>query len=505
LKFTQQQKLRHDVVINSNPRKRHDHVFLESTRSMCNECLAIIDAKILVRDGRIILRKRCRVHGVQESLLHSSAEWYLHSLKFNRPGDIPVRHPTAVVNGCPYDCGYCPDHEQHTCLSLIDLTDACNAACPVCFANARGKSFLSMDQIRACIDGVLRQEGSSIVIQFSGGEPTLHPDLVEAVKLATSKPVDVVMINSNGLRFAEDEDLIRRLADAGGYNLEIYLQFDGFDDAVYRALRGAPLHAVKMRALENLLKHGLPVMLSCTVKRGVNEHAVGKIVEFGVATDGIRGVVFQPAFFSGRFNDHNPLDRVTGTEVMQCIESQTRGLFRTKDFVPLPCSFPSQIALTYAYVRGKKVTPIPRVVNIERYLDSLTNTILPDHRATVKNAIDSLWSAGASFSSLRVLMDFVKVVGLPIRREFASLDAQGWGDIADKNAFRISIIQFMDKYTFDMKVAKKSCIGQALPDGRIIPFDVYNILYRKDHDVGSWLERPTPELSGARLEGAGTL
>jgi 7,8-dihydro-6-hydroxymethylpterin dimethyltransferase len=483
-----------EIALRSDVRKRKDYVFLETTRSLCSDCLRMVDAKVLLQKGRIILTKRCPQHGEQTALLHSDSRWYLDSLKYNRPGDIPVRHAGSVVRGCPYDCGFCPDHEQHACLSLIDITDACNLNCPTCFSNSRGASFLTHDQICGAIDGAIAQEGPGVVLQFSGGEPTLHPGLVDAVAAAMTRPVDVLMINSNGLRFAADEDLVRRLRDAGGWKLEIYLQFDGFNDNVYRTLRGVPLYDTKMRAIENLTRHGIPITLSCLVKRGVNEGEMGKVVEFGARTAGIRGVAFQPAFFSGRCPDIDPLDRVTGTEVMQLIESQTGGMFKQSDFVPLPCSFPSQIALTYAYVKGNKVKPIPRMVAIDRYLDQWTNTIFPEQRHLLRQAIDGLWSAGASFNSLRVLWDFVKVCGLPLPGGMTRLDAREWAAIADRHAFRISIIQFQDRYSFDLKVAKKSCIGQALPDGRIIPFDVYNTLYRTTHDVQFWAEgaRPAP-------------
>jgi 7,8-dihydro-6-hydroxymethylpterin dimethyltransferase len=480
------------IHLHPNPRKRKDYIFLETTRSLCATCMRLVDAKVILSDGKILLRKRCPEHGEQTALLHSNSDWYLHALAYNRPGDIPVRYPTSFNKGCPYDCGFCTDHEQHACLSLIDITNACNLSCPTCFANSGGASYLSMDQINACIDGIIAQEGPGIIIQFSGGEPTLHPGIVEAVQMAVAKPVDVVMINTNGLRFAEDEDLVRRLRDAGEWKLEIYLQFDGFDDQIYRKLRGTSLYSIKMRAIEHLTKHGIPITLACLAKRGVNESEIGKIVEFGIRTPGIRGAAFQPAFFSGRYSDIDPVDRITGTEVMELIESQTHGTFRRSDFVPLPCSYPSQIALTYAYVNGKKVKPIPRIVSVERYLNQMTNSIFPEQRTMLRDAINGLWSAGASFNSLRVLWDFVKVCGLKFPKGMDDLNEKDWADIADRHGFRISIIQFQDKYSFDIKVAKKSCIGQALPDGRIIPFDVYNTLHRKTLDVPFWTQKAQP-------------
>jgi uncharacterized radical SAM superfamily Fe-S cluster-containing enzyme len=333
------------------------------------------------------------------------------------------------------------------------------------------------------------------VIQFSGGEPTLHPDIVKAVELAVSKPLDVVMINTNGLTLCEDEDLVKRLKDVSDLRLEVYLQFDGFSDEVYQKLRGFDAYDFKMKALDNLLKHGVPVNLACVVKRGINEDQVGKIVELGVKTKGIRGVNFQPASFNGRYDFFDPLDRTTNTEIVELIEQQTDGMFKRDDFLPLPCSFPSQITLTYAYVNKRgKVKPIPRFVDLDPYMDQFSNTIFVDPRPIYKKAVEGLWSAGSSFSSAKTLYDFSCVCGIPFKKSFYS--RAGRAKIADENAFRIILVQLQDRYNWDMKVAKKCCIGQALPDGRVIPVDTYNVLYRKTHDVSHWV-------GGALAVGAG--
>jgi hypothetical protein len=164
---------------------------------------------------------------------------------------------------------------------------------------------------------------------------------------------------------------------------------------------------------------------------------------------------------------------------MALIEQQTEGLFKKTDFMPLPCSHPSQIALTYAYIKGKKVKPIPRFIDLKPYLEQFSNTIFIDPRPIYKEAIRGLWSAGSSFSSAKTLYDFACVCGLPIKKDFYS--KQGRAKIADENAFRIILIQFQDKYNWDMKVAKKCCIGFAQPDGKVIPFDTYNVLYRQKY------------------------
>jgi hypothetical protein len=377
------------------------------------------------------------------------------------------------------------------CLALIDITDGCNLACPTCFSESAGGAFLTLDQIRAALDGYIAQEGVGAIVQFSGGEPTLHPQIVEAVKMAVEMPTNVVMVNTNGILLARDEDLVKRLVDAGEHKLEIYLQFDGLNDRVYEHIRGAKLYDLKMQAIENLTKHGLPINLICVVERGVNEDQVGPIVEFGVKTKGIRGVNFQPKFYAGRFDRADPMNRVTNTEVMDLLEEQTDGMFRKSDFLPLPCSHPSEIAMTYAYIRGKKVKPIPRFINLDPYLDQFTNTIFMDPRPIYKKAIEGLWSAGSSFSSAKTMYDFSCVCGIPIKKDFFTLE--GRAKIADENAFRIIMIQFQDRYNWDMKVVKKCCIGYAMPDGRVIPFDTYNALYRETHEVKYWANGAIPE------------
>jgi len=475
-----------------NPRKRRNYIYLEHTQSLCSKCLRVVDAKIIrTDDNQIVLRKWCREHGFESCLLHSDADWYIHAQKYNRPGDIPLKFPTQVERGCPYDCGVCPDHEQHMCLGLIDLTDACNLACPTCFADSKGTSYLSMDQIKAALDGFIEQEGVGAVVQFSGGEPTMHPHVIEAVKEAVERPTEVVMINTNGIKMAQDEDFVKRLVDVSDYKLEIYLQFDGFTDEVNKAIRGAKMADMKMKAIENMLKHGLPINLAAVIQRGINEDQIGKIVEFGIKTKGIRGVNFQPAFAAGRF-DHlmNPMDRVTNTEIMQALENQTDGMFRKTDFLPLPCSHPSQIALTYAYIKGKKVKPIPRFVNLDPYMDQFINTIYTDPRPIYKKAIEGLWSASSSFNSMKTLYDFSCVCGIPVKKDFYT--TSGRQKIADENAFRIILIQFQDRFNWDMKVVKKCCIGFAMPDGRTIPFDAYNVLYRETHDVKHWQNGKIP-------------
>ena len=206
---------------------------------------------------------------------------------------MPLQFNSEVKDGCPFDCGLCPDHQQHTCVGIIEVTGRCNLDCPVCFAGDEHDTRLSLEQVDSILENLLRCEEWPDVVQFSGGEPTVHPQILDMLRLAKSKPIKAVMLNTNGLRIANDKRFVDALAEIRPY---IYLQFDGLEAQTYERLRGRNLLDVKLRALDNLAAAGLGAILVSTVIKGVNDHEVGEIVKFGVRHPAVRGVSFQPGF-----------------------------------------------------------------------------------------------------------------------------------------------------------------------------------------------------------------
>ncbi len=135
----------------SRPRVDRDEVFVEYTKSVCPVCKAVVDAEVNIRDQKVWLRKRCRDHGPFEALLYGDAAMYVDIQRFNKPGTIPLEFQTEVRDGCPLDCGLCPDHKQHACLGLIEVNTACNLDCPVCFADSGHQPdgfSLTLEQVR---------------------------------------------------------------------------------------------------------------------------------------------------------------------------------------------------------------------------------------------------------------------------------------------------------------------------------------------------------------------
>ncbi len=443
-----------------------DYVFHELTRSICPECKRVIDAQVLLRANRVYMRKRCPEHGWFEGLISSDAQWYVESARFNKPGTIPLEFSTEVHDGCPLDCGLCPEHKQHTCLALIEVNTACNLDCPVCFANAGAGYNLTLADVERMLDRFVELEGNPEVVQFSGGEPTIHPQILDFVRAAIDRKIPYVMINTNGLRIAEDDEFLEALAEL---RPAIYFQFDGFEPRTYAMIRGQDLLQTKLKALDRLAEIDLDVALVAAIERGVNEHEIGAIVRFGLQHPAVRGVVFQPVTHVGRHIPFDPMQRMTIPDVLGAIVHQGEGVFVKEDFVPVPCCFPTCQVNTYLYVDGEQVIPLPRVLDVEEYLDYITNRTFPDipSFSEIRTALEGMWSSSAVAGSDGLASRFQCACGpgIDLPEDLSHLR---------KHVFQISIKDFLDAYTFNVKQVMKCCVGVLVPDGRMIPFCAYN-------------------------------
>ena len=457
-----------------------DEVFLEYTKSICPVCKAVVDAEVNIRDNRVLLRKRCPQHGRFEALVYSDAELYLRQQRFNKPGTLPLAFQTELKDGCPLDCGLCPDHKQHSCLGLIEVNTGCNLDCPVCFADSGHQPdgyALTREQVAFMLDTFVAAEGNPEVIQFSGGEPTIHPEIVEFVAMAQARGIGRVMINTNGIRLAKDR---RFLADLAALRPDIYLQFDGFELRTHTLIRGRDLREMKMRALDACADAGLQVTLAAAVERGVNEHELGAIVRFGVSHPAVRAVAFQPVTHSGRHIAFDPLERLTNADVMRLICEQVPEWFVMDDFVPVPCCFPSCRSMSYMLVDGEGVIPFTRLLEIEDYLDYVANRIAPD--PAVREALEKMFSSSATPGAERALLAC----------EGCGIDLPGALKDVEQRFFMLVVQDFQDAYTLNVRQLMKCCVAEITPDGRLIPFCAYN-------SVG-YREQVRARLSGVAVE-----
>ena len=409
------------------------------------------------------MRKRCKQHGWFESLISSDAEMYLGSLRYNKPGTMPLKYSTEVIDGCPLDCGLCPEHKQHTCLALIEVNSHCNLKCPVCFAEAQQGFSLSMTQVEGMLDRFVELEAEPEVVQFSGGEPTIHTEIIPMIRLATEKGIKVVMLNTNGVRIARDDGFLADLAEVGS---TIYLQFDGFAAQTHQVMRGKDLVQTKLQALDRLADANMDVVLVPAIEKGVNHQEIGEIVKFGLEHPAVTGIAFQPVTHSGRYIPFDPMDRETVADVVHGVAEQTDGLFVESDFVPVPCCHPTCRTATYAYVEDGTVTPLPRILDVDKYLDYVSNRAMPDIRPEILEALEGLWSTSSVHGTDAAAARFnCAACELSFPSETAYLK---------KHVFTIVVQGFADPYTLDLKALMKCCVGELVPDGRMIPFCAYN-------------------------------
>ena len=446
------------------------YIFYDVALSICSTCYAKIEGKIVFQDGNVYLLKRCSIHGNQRVLIADDVDYYRRCREvFLKPPEMPVAYNTPVKWGCPYDCGLCADHEQHSCLSLIEINDHCNLRCPICYAHSGPDrpQQRSLSQIEAMLDAVVRNEGHPDVVQISGGEPTLHPDFFAVLDMAKTRPIRHLMVNTNGVRIAQEEEFASRLS---GYmpDLEIYLQFDSFERQPLMELRGSDLRNVRERALERLNRHRISTTLVVTLKKGLNDCEIGKIIDFALQQPCVRGVTFQPIQAAGRLEQYDPAtDRLTLTEVRRKILEQTT-VFRPEDIIPVPCHADS-LAMAYALKINGKVIPLTGMIDPEVLINGGRNTIVYEQDDAVRNGVFKLFATNHSprsgAGSLRDLLCCLPRLDAPPEFDY-------------DNIFRILIVQFMDAYSFDVRSVKKSCIHIVHPDGRLIPFDTFNLFYR---------------------------
>lgn len=451
-------------------RKTRPYLFYDTTASVCSHCLRRVEAKILIKGELVFLEKWCPEHGWERSLIADDADYYrLCREVYVKPPEMPERFNTGMRRGCPWDCGLCPDHMQHSCVSVVEITETCNLRCPVCYAGSGPDTgrHLSLAEIEAMLDTVVANEGEPDVVQLSGGEPTLHPDFFAVLDAARARPIRHLMVNTNGLRLANEPGFAKRLA-AYQPGLEVYLQFDSLHDDTLKALRGAELADTHCRALERLEAAKLSTTLVMTVARGVNDDQIGEVIRHALQWKCVRGVTLQPIQDAGRVGA--PVggghDRLTVSGLRRAVAEQS-GIFSLEDVVPVPCN-PDTLAMAYALRRGAEVTPLTRHLGPDVLLAGPRNTISFERDPALRERLVRVFATNLApegqAACLSELLCCLPQVAAP--------------DLDYENVFRVLIVRFMDRHDLDLRALKKSCVHMARPDGKMIPFETWNLFYR---------------------------
>lgn len=444
------------------------YTYYDFTLSLCHECLQRVDAKIVFEDGNVYMLKRCKEHGPSRVLIADDIQYYKNIRNYNKPSETPYRFNTKTEHGCPYDCGLCTDHEQHSCLTIVEVTDRCNLSCPTCYAGSSPTygRHRTLDEVKKMLDTVVENEREPDVVQISGGEPTLHPEFFDILDYAKTLPIKHLMLNTNGIAIAKDLDFAKRLS---GYapNFEIYLQFDSFRKEVLQSMRGANLLQVREQALAHLNELNLSTTLVVTLQKNLNDDEIGSVIDFALKQPCVRGVTFQPTQVAGRIDHFDAAkDRVTLTEVRRKILEQT-SIFNSDDLIPVPCN-PDALVMGYALKLGDQVFPLTRYINPAELLDNSRNTIVYEQDEQLHSRMIKLFSTGNSIEGATEKMHSL----------LCCLPQVHAPSLSYNNLFRVIIMQFIDAYNFDVRSVKKSCVHIVNKDYKIIPFETMNLFYR---------------------------
>ncbi len=451
--------------------KTRPYLFYDTAISVCDECLRRVEAKVVFQDGSVFLDKWCPRHGRRRVLIADDVEYYRRCREvYLKTPEQPLHFNTPMRWGCPYDCGLCPDHMQHSCLGLIEITDHCNLRCPICYADSgpHRPEYRSLATVEGMLDALVRSEGEPDVLQISGGEPTVHPDFFAILDAAKRRPIRHLMVNTNGLRIANEDGFAERLA-AYQPGFELYLQWDSLRDEVLRELRGASLADTRRRAIARLNAADLSTTLVVTLKKGVNDDEIGEILRFAIEQPCVRGVTFQPIQDAGRAEGFDPArHRLTLSEVRRRILEQFP-LFSTDDVVPVPCN-PDCLAMAYALKIDGDLLPLTRFVPPAALVEGGRNSIVVEREPALREQVFRLFATNLSpagqAGQLRDLLCCLPRVEAP--------------DLSYRNVFRVLIMQFFDAHSFDLRGVKKSCVHIVQPGGEIVPFDTFNLFYRDD-------------------------
>ncbi len=467
------------IMQNAPKRPIGDHMFYGMTRSICPNCRQLVNAQLLIRDNNLIMRKFCPEHGHSEVLVADDADWAFKSQSAIKPPDIPLELASETKKGCPDDCGLCQDHQQHTCLAQIEVTNACDLNCPICYAGGeRGKRwYLSPEKFEWMLDTAVQRENGLGQLGITGGEPTLHPQILDLIRAAKKRDISGVMLFTNGLRIARDEEFARNL---GKLRPTIYLSFDGFEADIYTKTRGKDILPLKLKALEILEKYNITTILVPAIMNGVNDDQLGPIVEYMLTTKNIHCVQVQPVWMLGSCSEMSldPMQRMTLTGVMERIETQTKGKIKKSDFMYIPCHNPVCGTTNYILMDDdNQPHPLKRFVDTDQYLDYITNrprAEVNDMFQLSRQAVEGIASASAVTGQengiveqyTNQLLTSSNCCGLESNHRF------------HKRMKQISIHAFMDQHTWDQSRAQKCCVHTLLPNGESIPFCNYNTFHR---------------------------
>lgn len=472
---------------------------LKSTISLCPTCLQHAPALVYRRGRRVLMHTRCDAHGASAALLENDERYYQLSNR-DRWGRryaqrsehyIPDYAPLVGGSACCADGSSCEpgsaeanpeaaravftpapspylfadQSRTKSCTVLVEVTDACNLSCPVCYADAKGDRMIPLAELRLRVERLVALKGTIDSVQVTGGEATMHPEFWGIVEfLYGLAGVSRVYLPTNGIAFAKPEFTakLRPFRDKA----MVLLQYDGERPHTDARLRDARLGRVRARALRELEKNEIAVQLTMTLARDVNLDEVGAVVRTAREHANVRLVALQPATYSGRYDlEPDPTTRLTLSDLVKEVARHADLRTREGDFVPIPCSHPGCGWLTLYYQRGPVRENVMKYVDLPRVLDGVAAKTVLDQRE-LREAVGT---------------ETGDVVKKWVGRALSSL-------VRPRDIFTIAIKPFMDWHSYDLDRISSCCHHTLDTRGHLVSFCEYNARIRP---LDGWQSLPS--------------
>jgi uncharacterized radical SAM superfamily Fe-S cluster-containing enzyme len=461
---------------------------LDSALMFCTTCQQAELAWYTARVDGVFLSTVCPVAGERSAKIAADVDWFITRMGNWQPvscdGTLPIER------GCPFDCGLCQFHTGGLRLPVFSITNACNLDCPICFTFNRPDQlyFKSHTDMTLIVDHIIEQAGSVDLINITGGEPTLHPQLFELIDTCNRVEIGRITLNTNGLRLANNPDFARKIKDTG---VQIVLSLDTFDPDTSRLIHGVDLVAKKRRALEILEELDIPTTILSVCIKNVNEDDVNDIVHSYFPRNFVRSITIQNMTFTGQNGSqfvNGPVDQprvhITMDEV-EVLLSQ-RDMFHCQDFFPLGAYHPLCYSVAYYIVYKDRIFSLSRLIDPNLLVEASRSSYLlnPSNKLARRflDGVNQLWAKGEDPEFIRVLREFFNKL-YPTDK---NLNSRERARIAEGLIKPIYIHPHMDADNFD--IGRVSCCGDVVPDesGRMIPACAYNLVHRQK-DPRFWI------------------
>lgn len=454
-----------------------EDTYFKTVRGMCRTCRRTVPARVFFRDGKVWQQSLCPACANPPAMIAGDQDWYLANAvaAFPDRAPLPGSHPPA--NGCPHDCGPCSWHASPCQLPVVSVTNACNLNCPICFTYNRPDLLYHMpvDEMRRTVDWVVRSAGRVDLINITGGEPTLHPQILDLLRCCRRPEIGRVTMNSNGLRLAQDPDLCARLADL---EVQVILSFDTFEPHVSVMLHGRDVVAAKLQAVENLTRAGVKLTLLHVMVRDVNEPAIAGLFRLMETHDNILSLTVQTMTYTGQGGGlvpdrrHLPVD-----DAVRAVCRHSNGVLEFSDFLPRPAAHPLCYLTCYLLRSRGRWLPFARFAPREKLLAWMADSYLmrlEGEESFFRTAIDELYARGER-EQLAVFRELVEAL-YPRGVTRSAFERQR---LAESCVRTVYVHAHMDEDTFDCSRAMQCPDLVPAEPGRWIPACTYNLFYRR--------------------------